>query len=59
MFAFGRTELLAGTCLLLSDVCVVVRSMRCLQKRFVLKKMCELVLERECVFGWNIIGWNV
>ena len=55
MFAFGRTALLAGTCLLLSDVCVVVRSVRCLQKCFV----CELVLERECVLGWNIIGWSV
>ena len=38
MFAFGRTALLQGTCLLLSDVCVVVvRSVCCLQKCFVLK----------------------
>ena len=35
MFAFGRTALFAGTCLLLSDVCVVVvRSVHCLQKCF-------------------------
>ena len=39
MFAFGRTALLAGICLLLSDICVVVvRSVHCLQKCFVLRR---------------------
>ena len=38
MLAFGRTALLAGTCLLLLDVCVVVRSVHCLQKCFVFKR---------------------
>ena len=52
MFAFGRTAFLAGTCLLLLGVCVVAEV-------FCFEKMCELVLERECVFGWNIIGWSV
>ena len=58
MFAFGKTALFAGTCLL-SDICVVVVKSVLFAEVFCFKKMCELVLERECVFDWNIIGWSV
>ena len=55
MFAFGRTALLAGTCLLLSDVCVVVRSVRCLQKCFVLKRCVSWCWKGVCF--WPEYHW--